>query len=69
VCTKKCQVLCSGQRQDSTLTNAQNNAIYTSLIFGNLPIQNMKILYRVILQRTGGAVTVAGTNDYRRTYF
>gem|GEM_PF-2301679 len=39
-----------GQRVDTNLTNAQNNAKYESLVLGNLPFKEMKLLYRVILR-------------------
>ncbi|MDD2731389.1 MAG: hypothetical protein PHW33_04690, partial [Candidatus Portnoybacteria bacterium] len=39
-----------GQREDGTLANAQANNTYATLAFGNLPFQEMKILYRLIFQ-------------------
>lgn len=39
-----------GQRQDTSLANAQNNNLYESLAFGTLPYAEMKLLYRVIVQ-------------------
>jgi hypothetical protein len=39
-----------GQRQDTSLANAQNNNLYESLSFGTLPYAEMKLLYRVIVQ-------------------
>lgn len=39
-----------GQRTDITLADARNNNTYESLSFGQLPFQEMKILYRVLLR-------------------
>ncbi|HUX31561.1 MAG TPA: hypothetical protein VMV78_13200, partial [Thiobacillus sp.] len=39
-----------GQRQDTTLANAQNNNTFGSLAFGNFPFAEAKILYRLIFQ-------------------
>ncbi|MFA6406913.1 MAG: hypothetical protein WCW34_05370, partial [Patescibacteria group bacterium] len=39
-----------GQRDDGTLANAQANNTYNTLSFGNLPFQEMKVLYRLIYQ-------------------
>ncbi|MDD5502179.1 MAG: hypothetical protein PHH26_01805, partial [Candidatus Thermoplasmatota archaeon] len=41
-----------GQRQDGTLANAQANNTFNTLSFGNLPFQEMKVLYRLIFQST-----------------
>jgi len=41
-----------GQRTDTTLADARNNNKYESLTLGTLPYQEMKLLYRVILQNT-----------------
>jgi hypothetical protein len=54
-----------GQRQDTTLKNAQANNTYESLSFGELPFQEMKILYRVILRSTGSPPTYVEAQDLR----
>lgn len=54
-----------GQRQDTTLKNAQANNTYESLSFGELPFWEMKILYRVILRSTGSPPTYIETLDLR----
>lgn len=38
-----------GQRQDASLIDAQNNNKYENLSFGGLPFQELKLLYRIIL--------------------
>jgi hypothetical protein len=54
-----------GQRQDTTLANARANNTYESLSFGELPFEEMKILYRVILRSTGSPPTFVETQDLR----
>lgn len=54
-----------GQRQDTTLNNARNNNTYNSLSFLTLPFAEMKLLYRVIVQRSGTNVVYHETADYR----
>lgn len=44
-----------GQRVDSSLANARANNTIDSLVLGNLPSQEMKILYRLIFHRGTGA--------------
>lgn len=39
-----------GQREDTTLNNAQANNTYESLSFGSLPSLELKVLYRLIFQ-------------------
>jgi len=59
-----------GQRQDNNLPDAQTNNTLPNLSFGTLPFQEMKVLYRVILQ-TGTAyggtrkAKVQDVSDYR----
>lgn len=43
-----------GQRQDGTLTQAQNNNLFQSLDLTGLPFQEMRVLYRVIFQTANG---------------
>jgi hypothetical protein len=52
-----------GQRTDTTITDARNNNKYESLTLGTLPFQEMKLLYRVILQNT--ATPYVETQDLR----
>lgn len=47
-----------GQREDTTLANAQANNSYESLSFGVLPSNEMKVLYRLIFE-TSSAFTNA----------
>jgi hypothetical protein len=60
-----------GQRQDSTLINAQNNNSFSSLIFQDFPVQEAKLLYRLILQTlpsyTGNIYrsVIVDVTDYR----
>lgn len=55
-----------GQRQDTTLLEAQTNNKYESLSLGALSIPEFKILYRVILRRDGTSVpTLAEVQDLR----
>lgn len=44
-----------GQREDTLLKDARDNNKYESLSLGVLPFPEMKLLYRVLLQRTTGA--------------
>lgn len=53
-----------GQREDATLNNAIANNTYASLNLGNLPFKEFKLLYRVILQRSGTNVTYIQTDQY-----
>ena len=43
-----------GQRTDGTLTNAQNNNTYNSLSLGTMPIQEFKVIARIIFQTGNG---------------
>ena len=43
-----------GQRQDGTLTQAQNNNLFQSLDLTGLPFQEMRVLYRIIFQTANG---------------
>ncbi len=52
-----------GQRQDTSLANAQANATYSSLTLGNLPFAEMKLLYRLIVRNNAG--NTLDTSDYR----
>jgi hypothetical protein len=54
-----------GQRQDSSLSNAQTNATYESLVLGTLPSPEMKLLYRVLVRYLGTNISVANITDYR----
>lgn len=51
-----------GQRVDTTLANARLNNKYESLVLGDLPNQEMKLLYRVILK---GDMTYEEIQDLR----
>jgi hypothetical protein len=55
----------TGQRQDNTITDARNNNTPESLSFGTLPSNEMKLLYRVIVQRNGTSESYVETADYR----
>ena len=54
-----------GQREDGLLKNARNNNKYESLSLGTLPFPEMKLLYRVILRRSGTSETYVETQDLR----
>ena len=54
-----------GQREDALLKNARNNNKYESLSLGTLPFPEMKLLYRVILRRSGTSETYVETQDLR----
>jgi|GEM_PF-6325233 len=54
-----------GQSNDTSLTNARNNNKYESLVLSSLPFKEMKVLYRVILQRSGTGETYIETQDLR----
>lgn len=43
-----------GQRQDTQLTQAQNNNLFNSLDLAGLPFQEMRVLFRVIFQTNNG---------------
>jgi hypothetical protein len=55
----------AGQRQDTSLVNAQNNNTYQGLTLNALPFQEMKLLYRVILRCSGTNELYQETVDYR----
>ncbi len=52
-----------GQRQDTSLANAQANQTYGSLTLGTLPFAEMKLLYRVIVRNNAGSTL--SVDDYR----
>ena len=54
-----------GQRQDNTLSLSQINNTYEGLVLLDLPFQEMKVLYRVILRRSGTSVTISDVLDLR----
>lgn len=61
-----------GQRQDTSLANAQNNNLYESLAFGTLPYAEMKLLFRVLVQTSNAygstmKVRVVEVQDLRVT--
>ncbi len=56
-----------GQRQDTTIANARTNNTFVSLSFGTLPFKEMKLLYRVILRKSGATATYQEAQDYRST--
>jgi hypothetical protein len=54
-----------GQRQDTTLAAARTNNTPDSLFPASVPSQELKLLYRVIYQRTGANVIYQEAADYR----
>lgn len=54
-----------GQREDITIANARLNNTPETLSFGALPYAEMKLLYRVILRRSGTSETYQESTDYR----
>jgi len=54
-----------GQRQDTTIANARLYNTYESLVLYSLPSHEMKVIYRVIIQRTGTSVKYIETQDLR----
>ncbi len=54
-----------GQRQDVKLSDARANNTYESLVFGELPFEEMKVLFRVILRSTGSPPTFVEVQDLR----
>lgn len=54
-----------GQREDNTIANARTNNTYDTLSLGTLPFAEMKLLYRVILQRSGTNAIYQEAADYR----
>lgn len=54
----------TGQREDSTLADAEVNNKPELLTFGQIPSVEMKLLYRVILKNTS-TPTVSKVDDYR----
>lgn len=54
-----------GQRQDTSLANAQANNTYQSLDLTNMAAQEMKLLYRVIIKNVGSAPVWQETQDNR----
>lgn len=60
-----------GQREDTTLNDAQLNNLYETLSFGNLPSLEMKVLYRVIFQTSSAFANtpktlIADVRDLRK---
>lgn len=54
-----------GQRIDATLATAKANQTYVSLDLSTLPNNEMKLLYRVLVQNVGGTETIIETDDRR----
>lgn len=54
-----------GQREDTNLADARANNTYASLSLGELPFKEMKLLYRVLVQRNGTSESYIETADYR----
>ena len=54
-----------GQRQDVTIAAARANNTYESLVLGDLPYKEAKILYRVLFQNVAGVPTYVETQDLR----
>lgn len=55
----------TGQRQDTLLADARANNNYQSLVLLTLPSAEMKLLYRIIVQRSGTSEVWIETADYR----
>jgi hypothetical protein len=55
-----------GQRQDGTLNNARANNLPQDLVFGAFPMDEAKLLYRVIYRADG---VIQDTTDYRQSQF
>ena len=61
-----------GQRFDTTLLNAQTNNTWATMTLGNLPVNEMKMMYRLIYKTATGYANaikayVADIVDYRNT--
>jgi hypothetical protein len=54
-----------GQREDVNLQDAKDNNEFSSLSFGAMPTVEWRVLYRVILKRSGTDVIVSDTQDLR----
>lgn len=54
-----------GQRIDATLATARANQTYSSLDLTTIPNNEMKLLYRVLVQNVGGTETIISTDDFR----
>lgn len=54
-----------GQRQDTLLKDARDLNKYESLSLGTLPFPEMKLLYRVLVQRNGTSEVYVETQDLR----
>ena len=54
-----------GQREDTLLKDARDNNKYESLTLGTLPFPEMKLLYRVIMQRSGTDEVYVEAQDLR----
>jgi hypothetical protein len=55
-----------GQRTDNTLANARANNLPQDLSFGTFPLDEAKLLYRIIYNNSG---VVQDTTDYRQSQF
>ncbi len=56
-----------GTRIDANLVNAIQNNTLSTINLTNLPSEELLLLYRVILKRTGTSESVADVSDYRGT--
>jgi len=59
-----------GQREDTSAQDASDNANFGDLVLGNLPFQEMKLLYRVILNTSDSytdaiKAVITDVDDYR----
>lgn len=54
-----------GQRTDTTIANARANNTYENLVLANAPFKEFKLLYRVIVKRSGTNETYQETQDLR----
>jgi len=54
-----------GQREDTTIQNARTNNTYESLVLGQLPYQEAKLIYRIIYKNVAGTPTYQEAQDYR----
>lgn len=55
----------AGQRIDATYATAIANQTYSSLDLSTTPNNEMKLLYRLLVQNVGGTETIIQTDDYR----
>jgi len=54
-----------GQRTDNTLANARINNSYLTLSLEGLPSKELKLLYRVLIQRVGTSANLVEVSDFR----